>query len=191
MKKIGIFGGTFDPPHIGHFLVAEEVLEKLELDEIHFLVSYRPPHRKVRAEFEDRFKMVELMLPGHPFYASDFEFHLKFAPTYTALVLSEWKKRRKDEEIYFIMGSDQFVNIENWYEYESLFDLAKIVVCQRVKREIGEDFPYKDKAIILNTKIIEVSAKEIRRRIKEEKSIHLMVHPEVENFIRKKRLYKK
>ncbi|MEO0254484.1 MAG: nicotinate (nicotinamide) nucleotide adenylyltransferase [candidate division WOR-3 bacterium] len=191
MKKIGIFGGTFDPPHIGHLLVAQDVLEKLELDEIHFLVSYRPPHRKTRAEFEDRVKMVELMLKGHPFYVSDFESHLKFAPTYTALVLSEWKKRRKDEEIYFIMGSDQFVNIGTWYEYESLFDLAKIVVCQRVKKEIRDDFPYKEKAIILNTRIIEVSAREIRRRIKEGKSIYLMVHPEVENFIKEKGLYKK
>ncbi len=191
MKKVGIFGGTFDPPHIGHFLIAQDVLEKLELEEIHFLVSYRPPHRKIRAEFEDRLKMVELSLPGYPFYVSDFESHLKFAPTYTVLVLEEWRKKRKEEEIFFIMGSDQFINIETWYDYESLFELAKIVVCQRKKKLLQGDFKFKDKIILLDTRMIEVSSREIRKRVKEGKSIYLMVHPEVEKYIFKKGLYKK
>ncbi len=191
MKKIGILGGTFDPPHIGHFLIAQDVLEKLELDEVHFLVTYRPPHRKIRAEFEHRIKMVELMLPGPPFYASDFESHLKFAPTYTVLVLAEWKKRRKDEELFFIMGSDQFVNIDTWYEYETLFELANIVVCERKKKPLPKDFKFKNRVILLNTRTIELSAREIRRRVKEGKNIHLMVHPEVEKYIFKKGLYRK
>ncbi len=190
MKKIGIFGGTFDPPHIGHFLIARDIYEKLELDEIYFLVSYRPPHRKVRASFEHRLKMVELMLPGPPFYASDFESKLNFAPTYTVLVLAEWKKRRKNNEIYFIMGSDQFVNIESWYEYEMLFDIAKVVVCERKKAPLNKNFKFKNKVILVNTRIIEISAKEIRKRIKKNKSIHLFVHPEVETYIFKKGLYK-
>jgi len=191
MKRVGILGGSFDPPHIGHFLIAQDVLEILGLDELYFLVTYRPPHRKIRADFEDRIKMVELMLPGPPFYVSDFESRLKFAPTYTAIVLAEWKKRRKDEELFFIMGSDQFVNIDTWYEYESLFEFANIVVCEREKKPIPKDFKFKERVLLLNTRRIEISAKEIRRRIKEGKNIYLMVHPEVEEYIFKKGLYRK
>ncbi|MEN3044424.1 MAG: nicotinate (nicotinamide) nucleotide adenylyltransferase [Candidatus Hydrothermales bacterium] len=191
MKKIGIFGGAFDPPHIGHFLIAQDVYEKLELNELYFLVSYRPPHRQTKAEFEDRLKMVELMLSGSPFYVSDFESKLKFAPTYTVLVLNEWKKRKKDEELYFIMGLDQFLNLDKWYEYQTLFELSKVVVCKRQKCEIKEIACYKEKVIFLDTRIVELSSKEIRARIREGKSVHLMVHPEVENFINEKGLYLK
>ncbi|MEN3046921.1 MAG: nicotinate (nicotinamide) nucleotide adenylyltransferase [Candidatus Hydrothermales bacterium] len=191
MKKVGVYGGAFDPPHIGHFLIAQEVYEKLQLDKLYFLVSYKPPHREVKAEFEDRLKMVELMLDGSSFYVSDFESKLNFTPTYTAIVLSEWKKRNKDEEIYFIMGQDQFLNLEKWYEYKKLFELSKIVVCKRQGDEIKKLSNFKEKVIFLDTRIIEISSKEIRARIKEGKSIHLMVHPEVEKYIKERRLYLK
>jgi nicotinate-nucleotide adenylyltransferase len=189
MKKVGILGGTFDPPHIGHFLIARDVFEALSLDEMYFLVSFSPPHRRIRADFEHRIRMTELMLKNTGFVASDFESRLKFSPTYTAFVMEEWRRKNPEDDIYFIMGSDQFINFSSWSKPDLLMELTNIVVIERSKFPIEEDLPYINRIIRVKTRIIEVSSKEIRRRIKERKSIHLMVHPEVEEYIKENKLY--
>ena len=190
MKKTGLFGGLFDPPHIGHMITALDALLELELDEVWFLVSFNPPHREEHAPFEKRFEMVELSVRNFErFKVCDIERKMELEKSYSLLVVRELKKRFPEREFWFIIGSDQFKKFSEWYKPEEILKEVKVAV---LKRE-DDDFytyPFAENVIFLNNRCIEISSSEIRNRVKRGQEIRYFVRDEVEEYIKKEGLYR-
>ena len=121
--KIGIFGGTFDPIHQGHLGVAEAAYEQFPLDKIYFVPAYSPPHKKEKkfaSTPEDRFEMVRLALQDVPYFeVSDLEFE-RGGTSYTVETLREFKKKNPSSELYLILGSDSYRELDQWREPEEI-----------------------------------------------------------------------
>ena len=132
--RIGVLGGTFNPIHIGHLRAAEEAMEALDLDTFLFLPAALPPHKpgQETASFEHRWHMLLAAIAGNPrFRASDLELSLSGA-SYTVLSLQALRKEfGMGGTIYFLLGLDAFLEINTWWHYMELFELASMVVLRR------------------------------------------------------------
>lgn len=200
MLRIGVFGGTFNPVHIGHLILAQEVLDKFKLDRIIFIPSKNPPHKTNKNEISspmDRYNMVKKAIESnHNFFISDIEIK-RDGLTYSYDTLLELKEiYDENTKIYFILGYDAFKWIDSWKNVKEVFELTSFIVvnreieCDEMNNEIrdkvekygGEVYS----AIIPN---IEVSSTEIRRRIKEGETIKYLVPSQVEEYIRINNLY--
>ncbi|HYA39926.1 MAG TPA: nicotinate-nucleotide adenylyltransferase [Syntrophobacteraceae bacterium] len=138
-RRLGIFGGTFDPIHMGHLRAAEEALEIVGLDEIIFLPVSVPPHKPGRhiLSFHDRWRMLQLAVAGNSrFRLSDLEQRMP-GKSYTAHSLGQICKENPDAELFFIVGCDAFFEMDTWHSYREIFRLADIVVLCRL--ECSED----------------------------------------------------
>jgi nicotinate-nucleotide adenylyltransferase len=201
---IGIYGGTFDPIHTGHLIIAEQVREILKLDKIVFLPNGNPPHKQKKVSDKyARFNMIRLAIEDNPnFYLSDIEIK-KNEPSYTYNTLLELKKEFKDE-IYFIIGADSLVNLHKWHRYEELITLCKIVVLPRVLENISNDKNNPDflknwiinqlKAdldnfILVDFPMLEISSTIIRENISNKKSVKYMLPEKVIKYIYEENLY--
>jgi nicotinate-nucleotide adenylyltransferase len=191
MKKIGIFGGRFDPIHMGHLLVAQDIIEKFSMEKIIFLISHNPPHKGIETSFHHRYKMAELAIEDNPYFeVSDLEKKLNLEKSYTVLVLEAMRKIIPDREFHFIMGYDQFLELESWYEIEKFLEIGKPIVLRRRTEDINpSSSPYSSKVIFVAQRIIEISSTEIRRRVRERKSIRYLVPEKVREYIEREKLY--
>jgi nicotinate-nucleotide adenylyltransferase len=131
--KLGILGGTFNPIHLAHLRIAEEVRERLTLDQILFLPAATPPHKPLAGDlpFVDRLVMVQLAIKDHPdFAASDLESRRQ-GPSYSVDTLAELQREYSGDELFFIIGSDSFQEIGLWHRYGEIFSLCHLVVVER------------------------------------------------------------
>jgi nicotinate-nucleotide adenylyltransferase len=189
MQKIGIFGGAFDPIHIGHIILAQDVWENVKLDKIIFLVNYKPPHKETYASFDDRFNMVKLATSGFEYFeASDFEAVENIVPSYTVNVLEKLKEKLNEAEFYLIIGADQYQALPSWYNYNRLLEMVNFIVLKRPGWELKPIFS--EKVIFLDERLIDISSTEIRERVKQGKSIRFFVPERVSDYILKKGLYR-
>ncbi len=148
--RLGVMGGTFNPVHIGHLRAAEEALEMLGLDSFFFIPSAVPPH-KVDASilpFEHRWEMLRIAIEGHPrFRLSDLERRLS-GKSYTVNSLRKLHEEMPGEnDIFFLMGMDAFLELDMWWNYADLFDLAQIVAMRR------PGYPEEELEAFLNSKV--------------------------------------
>lgn len=200
INKIGIYGGTFNPPHIGHLLLAQGALEDLKLDKIIFMPGGNPPHKQKGDVIDKmhRFEMTKLLTKDNPkFSVSDFEVK-KSSPSYTAETLGEFKKIYPECEIIFIIGLDSLYDIEKWYRPDIIFKRATVAVALRegynldavddVIKKYTEK--YGAKIIKTNMPLIGISSSDIRCRINCGKTIRYMTTGAVEEYIEKNGLYK-
>jgi nicotinate-nucleotide adenylyltransferase len=187
--KIGILGGTFNPIHIGHLILAEEVREKLELDKVIFVPTYIPPHKQnsdVAAAVE-RLRMVKAAIKGNlHFFASDIEIKRK-GPSYTVDTVKALNKKFPGDEMYFITGSDLLKYLDEWKDFRALLRLVKFVVATRPGYPLEKIPSYVRRVSI---RAVDVSAFEIRQCIKGRKSFRYLVPESVFVYINKKKLYK-
>lgn len=187
--KLGILGGTFNPVHIGHLLLAQESVEELELDKLVFLPSYIPPH-KSRDELinpEDRFNMLLIAIRGNPiFEVSRLEIE-KRGTSYSVESLKEFRNLYGVQtELFFVTGSDSLKELSAWKDLNGIFRMAKFVVAERAGYSL-EGVP--EEANIISIPRVEISSGEIRERIKENKPIRYLVPDGVREYIEKNRLY--
>lgn len=191
LNRVIIFGGTFDPIHYAHLIIAQDILEKIETKTILFLPTLKPPHKKSFASFLDRLNMVNLAISGNPeFQCSDIEKSLP-KPSYTINTLRAIKKKLKSINISFIIGMDSAVEFDTWKEPENLLKEFEIIVLPRPCFKGEEVLPrFKEEMKFLNTRMIEISSSEIRKRIREGKKIKYLTPNSVIDYIRKKGLYK-
>ena len=190
MRRIGIFGGTFDPIHNGHIMIAEEVFKELSLDKIIFVPANIPPHKlhsKI-ANAQNRYDMTKLAISYNDnFEVSDIEINRK-GPSYSIDTIKELKKNIGGEsEFYFIIGSDSIAELKYWKDINSLLKIAKFVVVNRPRygfRGIPKG------ALRIQLRGIDISSSKIRNRIRERESIDSWVPEKVKEYIIKKRLYK-
>ena len=215
-KRIGLLGGTFDPVHIGHLRVAEEALEALSLDGFVFIPAAVPPHKPDRRieSFEDRWCMLELAVEDNPhFELSDLERRLS-GKSYTVVTLRELRKLYPPEtELFFLVGLDAFWELDTWYRFKELFELASIVVVRRpgyplddlgefLRRAVsplynladGEDVfrhPSLYPVYCLRNTPLEISSTRIRQLAAEGRSIRYLVPLAMVRYIRANKLYGK
>lgn len=188
--KVGILGGTFNPVHIGHLILAEEVREKLSLDKVVFVPAYLPPHKDARdiAEARHRHAMVRLAVRSNRHFAvSDIEIK-RNNRSYTIDTIKEFKAMYPaDVELYFLTGSDLLTYLDEWKDLGEIISMVKFVVATRPGYPL-EKIPSYIQTVAIRA--VDVSAFEVRACVKEGKSFRYLVPEAVSDYIRRKKLYR-
>lgn len=198
-KKVGIMGGTFDPIHIAHLMLAQQACAQFGLDEVLFMPCAQPPHKdKDRISSADhRRAMTELAVKGNEkFVFSDLEIQ-RTGTTYTSDTLEELHQKYSDTIFYFIMGADSLFAVDSWYKPEAIFKHAVILVGNRLdipENEMEEQIKYlKDRfggqIFLIDMPDIAISSREVRKRIKDGLPIRYYVPESVYEYIMKHKLY--
>lgn len=192
LERIAIFGGTFDPIHIGHLIVASEVKERFRLDRVIFVPTALPPHKRYRlfAASEDRLRMVKLAVKSNPhFLVSEVEQKKEFS--YTADTLEYFKKIYPGAKLHLIIGADNITEIKDWHEPERIFKLAKVIAVRRPDYDLspGQD-RYSSRLIFFRGPQIGISSTEIRKRIRSGKPFQYLVPEKVAKYIVERGLYR-
>jgi len=209
--KIGILGGTFNPIHFGHLRAAEEVRERLNLERVMFIPCGIPPHRPMDelVPFPHRYQMVKLAIADNPFfYVSKMEGN-RDGKSYTVDTLKLLLQKETDAEFYFILGLDAFLGIDTWKSPQTLFELAHFVVLPRKTLSKEQIMPIldnffsdvkteEDSFFLPSGKIIyycpitllNISASQIRRLVRENKSIRYLVPEVVAEYIQRFGFYR-
>ena len=200
--RVGIFGGSFDPIHLGHLLLAELCCEALDLAQVRFLVANVSPFKtdKLPASNRDRIDMVNLAIGGNPKFHIDTREIDRGGVSYTIDSVRTISEEYPESELYLLMGADTLADIAKWREPEKLFGL--VTPCVIARGGIGEPNwdalkPYVDAArlsqIVQNRVLapqLEISSFAIRERVRAGKSIRYQVPPSVEMFIRENGIYR-
>lgn len=187
--KIGILGGTFNPIHIGHLIIAEESREKLGLDKVIFVPTYLPPHKDNGniALANDRISMVKLAVSDNTnFTVSDIEIK-RSGRSYTIDTIKQFKADYPKDELYFIIGSDLLEYLDDWKDLKEIIKIVKFIVVTRPGYPLERIPSY---ITTLPIRAVDVSAFEIRSNIKENKSFRYLVPEKVYGYIKEKGLYK-
>lgn len=196
--RVGVFGGTFDPIHIGHLVSAEEARVELELERVVFVPARLPPHKldHIVSPAEHRLAMVELAIASNPHFTVSRVDIDRSGPSYTVdtieLLRSEWGP---GVEIYFIMGSDSLLDILTWHNPRQLIRLCHFAVVSRPGYQVNPDeldtlLPgLASRVQMLNVPELDISSTDIQRRVREGLSIKYQVPEAVEDYIYQHLLY--
>ncbi|MDD3294357.1 MAG: nicotinate-nucleotide adenylyltransferase [Geobacteraceae bacterium] len=210
--RIGLFGGTFNPVHLAHLRIAEEIREKFSLSRVIFMPAATPPHKPLADDlaFEERLKMVSMAIEGNPFFSvSDLEGRRE-GKSYSIDTLRVLRQHYPGDELYFIMGSDSFAEFRTWKEYKAIFACCNIVVITRPGAQLslmnalpGDatlEFSSRDDGnalfhrsghavYSLEGSLLDISSTGIRERIREGRSIRYLVPDTVHRYIIRQRFY--
>ncbi len=204
--RIGIFGGTFNPIHFGHLRTVEDVADTFKFDSIYFVLSKIPPHKFKRelTPAEERFKLLKLALKGnHKFIPSDIEIR-RSNVSYTVDTVKYFNKKFPNDELFFIIGSDSFLEIETWFSYAEILKLINIVVMSRegfkYDTPLIEKLGYKPlnnfainisnkRIYFTNVTRLDISSSLIRKNLKDGLSIKYFMPERCAEYIYKKNLY--
>lgn len=197
-KRVGIFGGTFDPIHIGHLIVAETIMDEFHLDKVVFIPAAVPPHKldKQISPAKHRYMMTMLATCSNPrFQVSDMEMHRQ-GPSYSRDTLAQLiEEHGRDTEFYFIVGADSVENLHTWNRIDELLTMCHFIGasrpgCMPDMEKIAQRFgPLAEKIHCLETPELEISSTEIRHRVGQKRTIRYIVPETVEQYIYKEKLY--
>lgn len=199
-KRIGIMGGTFNPVHIGHLIIAENAYDEYQLDEVMFLPSKNPPHKKSSdiVREEERKKMLSLAIEGNSHFSlSMLEFERE-GKTYSVDTMEILKKQYPENEYFFIIGADSLYNLEKWHRAEALMKMTCFLVASRDQHSYDEMNMFAEQLrekyganiAFLNTPTIEISSSKLREKARLKKSISYFVPDKVREYIKVHRLYR-
>jgi len=191
-KRIALFGGTFDPPHHGHLVVAQDVVETLELDALYFVPAGMPPHKRDEPMSPARLRLEMVRAAVRDdlrLHASGIEVRRE-GPSYTVDTLRELEGRPGSGRLFFVMGVDQFAELHTWKEPEAVARLARLVVITREgddpeSVDPGVDVPWE----FVPVTRIDISSTRIRQRVREGRPIRYLVPEAVRRIIERERLY--
>ncbi|MDN4607082.1 nicotinate-nucleotide adenylyltransferase [Sporosarcina highlanderae] len=187
MKKVGLLGGTFNPPHLGHLIIANEVKHALGLDEVRLMPTSIPPHKSNPSDAtpEQRLRMVELAVEGTSgLFASAFEVE-QGGVSYTYETMKRLKEQEPESAFYFIIGGDMIDMLPKWYKIEELVKMLEFVGVGRPGTSGKTVFPI----TMVQIPEIELSSTLVRKRVESNGTIRFLVPEKVENFIRLEGLY--
>ncbi|SDN44407.1 nicotinate-nucleotide adenylyltransferase [Alkalicoccus daliensis] len=191
MKKIGILGGTFDPPHIGHLAMAEEARIKFALDEIWWMPNRLPPHKSLTGTTEkQRIEMVEQMVRLSPAFVLCLNEMERKGPSYTIDTFSELQTEFPEHDFYFIMGGDSYETFHLWHGFKKLQEMLAFIVMERPGTQTSEVRPQDFKSIHFLERIqLDISSTSIRNSIKEGTWNRFLVTEGVAEVIKEHQLY--
>jgi len=190
MKKIGLLGGTFDPPHVGHLIMAEEARLKGQLDEIWWMPNRIPPHKELSSATSEqqRLELVTKMIELHPSYKLTSVEMNRSGLSYTYDTVRTLLKEKPNNDFSFIMGGDSLKNFHTWYRSEELQKMIRFIVLSRPGFSVPKKNSFKD-ILFLDEVNLELSSSYIRRKIKERSLNRFLVTNEVYQYIKESRLY--
>lgn len=199
--RVGVFGGTFDPVHLAHLVLAEQCREQAKLDQVLFVPAALPPHKQRQAltAFEKRVEMLQLALAGNPAFRIDEIEKDRAGPSYTADTLTEMHQARPVDELFFILGSDSLRDLPLWHDPRRILEMATLLVnvrgdCPvpsevelRAALQVDDRFPLRWQ--VIDTPPIAISSRDIRKRIAAGRSVRYLLPRAVEAYIADRRLY--
>lgn len=187
-EKVGILGGTFNPPHMGHLIMAEQVKDQLDLDKIFFMPTAQPPHssvKKTTIASEKRVQMLELATMDN----SDFEIERyevdKGGKNYTYDTMKALIELYPTVDFYFIVGGDMIADMPTWYRIDELIELVQFVGVNRPSYSVETEYPI----IMVDIPMIDISSSTIRKKVAMNCSIKYLVPEDVRNYIVLEGLY--
>lgn len=197
--RLGLFGGTFDPIHLGHLILAEQCRESCALDLVWFVVTAAPPHKSgERTSVSHRLEMARIAVAGHPaFEVSEIEARTP-GPHYSVETLARLREERPADELFFLIGADSLVDLPHWRQPEGIARLATIVVVNRPGIDINpldpSDLPNfgpgANPLVAVTVPPIGIASRDLRRKRLEGRSIRYMVPRGVEAYIDAQGLYR-
>jgi len=198
-RRIGILGGTFNPIHLGHLLVAQDAMEQMALDRVKFIRSATPPHKtaEVLASERDRLQMIRLAIRGNDrFEVDDIEVR-RGGKSYSVDTLVELRRRDPKADFYFIIGADSLRELHLWREAQRVVSLCTFVTVPRpgfearpvVDRRLDAASRKRLRQHVLRGHSCDIASREIRSRVASGRSIRYLVPDAVTEYIRRRRLY--
>ena len=199
MQRLGIFGGTFNPPHKGHIYIAKEALKGAKLDKVIFMPCHIPPHKAVEGEISSkhRYEMTKLAIKNEAkFEISDLEIKSS-GPSYTAKTLEILKKQYPEAKLCFVLGGDSLRDLKKWYHPERIFALAEIVALKRggmedkVFDESADEYraKYGAEITVVDISPIDISSSKARTAILENGDLGDILDDDVLEYIRENDIY--
>ncbi|HDZ5812778.1 TPA: nicotinate (nicotinamide) nucleotide adenylyltransferase [Staphylococcus aureus] len=187
MKKIVLYGGQFNPIHTAHMIVASEVFHELQPDEFYFLPSFMSPLKKHNnfIDVQHRLTMIQMIIDELGFGDICDDEIKRGGKSYTYDTIKAFKEQHKDSELYFVIGTDQYNQLEKWYQIEYLKEMVTFVVVNRDKNSQNVE----NAMIAIQIPRVDISSTMIRQRVSEGKSIQVLVPKSVENYIKGEGLY--
>ncbi len=200
-KRIGIFGGTFDPVHVGHLIVAEQCREAGQLDQVWFIPAARPPHKQDRplTSFAQRVEMLALAIAGMPAFRVEELEKDRPGPSYTADTLADLERLHPQCEFALLLGSDCLPDLPQWHQPERILELAELLIVARpgwpvlTQEELRASLHLQERAPLrlrlIHSPLIDISSRDLRQRAANQRSLRFLVPRAVECYILEKKLY--
>jgi nicotinate-nucleotide adenylyltransferase len=198
LPRIGVFGGTFDPPHIGHLILAQIACDRLNLERMVFVPAAQPPHKqdqRITAALH-RFAMLQRAVQGNPRFEVSRVDMDRQGPHYTSDMLSILRAQHRGYELFFLMGADSFSELMTWRAPEWIIAQATLAVLRRPNTAINLDalearLPgVRERVVIVDAPLIEISASALREIVRKGHSIRYQVPDAVLEYINQQRLYR-
>ncbi len=201
-RRVAVFGGTFDPVHLGHLITAEQAREQARLDQVWFIPAASPPHKQGQAvtDFAQRVEMLRLALAGRPAFQVDDLEKGRPGPSYTADTLEELHRRHPGVELHLLVGSDCLPDLPLWYEPARIIAAAGLLVVPRpgwplidgeqLRQSLRLPAEANLHLEVVRSPLIEIASRDLRRRAAEGRSLRYLVPRAVECYIEEKGLYR-
>jgi nicotinate-nucleotide adenylyltransferase len=200
--RIGVFGGTFDPVHLGHLIVAEQCRDQAGLDQVLFVPAARPPHKQEvpLTPFAQRVEMLALALAGQPAFRIDELERDRPGPSYTVDTLGELQRRHAGAELFLLVGADALHDLPGWHDPAGIVARAALLVVARpgwdtpgaeaVRAALGLPEGAALRQQVVDAPLIDIRSRDLRRRVAEGRSIRYLVPRAIEVYLADKRLYR-
>lgn len=200
--RVGIFGGTFDPVHQGHLILAEQAREQARLDQVWFVPAPRPPQKRDQdiTPFDQRVEMLHLAIVGHPVFRVDAIEKDRPGPSFTVDTLIHLREKYPTDEFVLLIGGDTLADLEHWYRPVDLLRLASLAVMSRpgvetlsaedlrMRLALSPDMPVHLE--VIQVPLIEIASRDLRQRVASGRSIRYFLPRPVEIYIEEKNLYR-
>ena len=200
--RIGIFGGTFDPVHLGHLILAEQAREQGQLDEVWFVPAPRPPQKDGRAitRFDVRVEMLELAIAGNPSFRVDPLEKDRTGPSYTVDTLIELHRRAPEHAYALIVGGDALADLPLWRDPRGIVSRAELLVMARpgspriaeadLRQALALTSADELRIRFVEAPLIDIASRDIRRRVAARRSVRYLLPRAIEVFVGERRLYR-
>jgi len=187
-KRVGLLGGTFNPPHLGHLVMADQVLNQLNLDKVYLMPNNLPPHvdEKKTIAADKRLKMVQLSVADHPKLDVEMIELKRGGVSYSYDTIKELKMMHPENDYYFIIGGDMVEYLPKWYRIDELVKMVQFVAINREGYQKVSKYPL----LWVDVPTIGISSSLIRQKVAQGASIKYLVKDSVEKYIEKEGLYR-
>ncbi|MGE6629228.1 nicotinate-nucleotide adenylyltransferase [Bacillus sp. NPDC077027] len=187
MRKIGLFGGTFDPLHNGHLLMASEVRFQIGLDEIWFVPNQQPPHKSNRKQTSSahRVNMVKAAIQSNPYFKLNLVEMEREGPSYTVDTVELLKKRYPDDEFFFIIGADMVEYLPKWHRIDDLLNMITFIGMKRPGFQGKTTYPL----LFADVPAFDVSSTLVRQRMRAGEPVDYFIPEAVKSYMKEHHLY--
>ncbi|MEX2502015.1 MAG: nicotinate (nicotinamide) nucleotide adenylyltransferase [Trueperaceae bacterium] len=191
--RVGLFGGRFDPPHLGHLLLAEQAREAAGLDRVAFVPAADPPHKAAHATAQRRLAMTRLATEDHPAFEVDDRELRRDGPSFTLDTVTSFRRERSGDEATLLIGADAWAEIESWHRAAELARTVRVLVLPRPGTDVATlrrlPEPFRSAATLLDAIPFGVSSSEVRRRLAVGASLRYLVPEPVIRYLEEQRPY--